>query len=144
VESTLGPLGTSATSGLLYLPWVIVRMDNLVEWRLAWETEVLGENLPQRHFVHQKFHLTRSGREPGPPQWESSNRPLELWRGPTVQDHFLRIDCLSLYYDSALNSGRKASDTSSWFLSTFTSRPGVGNLRLASYMRLFGCEAAAL
>jgi hypothetical protein len=26
-------------------------MENLVEWRLAGETEVLGENLPQRHFV---------------------------------------------------------------------------------------------
>jgi hypothetical protein len=40
VESTLGPLGMSATSGLLYLPRVIVRME-LVEWRLAGETEVL-------------------------------------------------------------------------------------------------------
>jgi hypothetical protein len=35
-----------ATSGLLYLPRMIVRMDNLVEWRLAGETEVLGGNLP--------------------------------------------------------------------------------------------------
>jgi hypothetical protein len=26
-------------------------MENLMEWRLAGETEVLGENLPQRHFV---------------------------------------------------------------------------------------------
>jgi phage-related protein len=27
-------------------------VEKLVEWRLAGETEVLGENLPQRHFVH--------------------------------------------------------------------------------------------
>jgi hypothetical protein len=30
MESILGPLGTSATSGLLYLSRVIVRMENLV------------------------------------------------------------------------------------------------------------------
>jgi hypothetical protein len=40
---------------------VIVRMENLVEKILAGETEVLGENLPQRHFVHHKSHLTKSG-----------------------------------------------------------------------------------
>jgi hypothetical protein len=51
--------------GLLHLPRVIVWMENLVEW-MAGETEVLGENLPRRHFVHHKSHLTRPGIEPGP------------------------------------------------------------------------------
>jgi hypothetical protein len=46
VESKLGPLGASATSSLLYLPRMIVGIENLVELRLAGETEVLEENLP--------------------------------------------------------------------------------------------------
>jgi hypothetical protein len=27
----------------------------------------------QRHFVHRKSHLTRPGREPGPPRWVASD-----------------------------------------------------------------------
>jgi hypothetical protein len=51
--------------GLLYLPRMIMRMENLVEWWLTGETEVLGENLPQCHFVHHKSHMTWSGASPG-------------------------------------------------------------------------------
>jgi hypothetical protein len=40
-----------------------VIVEQLVEWRLAGETEVLGENLLRRHFVHHKSHMTRPGIE---------------------------------------------------------------------------------
>jgi hypothetical protein len=38
-----------------------------VECELAGETEVLGENLPQRHFVHQSGHVAwpDAGSNPG-------------------------------------------------------------------------------
>jgi hypothetical protein len=45
-------IGTAATPGLLCQPRVIVKMilEKQMECRLAGETKVLGENLPQRHF----------------------------------------------------------------------------------------------
>jgi hypothetical protein len=61
-------LGTAATSGLLYNPRWQTRMivEQLVEWRLVGETEVLGENLPQRHFVQHKIpHDQTRARNPG-------------------------------------------------------------------------------
>jgi hypothetical protein len=42
-----------------------VIVEQLLEWSLAGETEVLGENLHQRHFAHHKYHMTRPGLEPG-------------------------------------------------------------------------------
>jgi hypothetical protein len=45
-------IGNAATPGLLCQPRVTVKMivEKHMECRLAGETEVLGENLPQRHF----------------------------------------------------------------------------------------------
>jgi hypothetical protein len=45
-------IGTAATPGLLCQPRVIVKMivEKQMECRLSGETEVLGENLPQRQF----------------------------------------------------------------------------------------------
>jgi hypothetical protein len=44
-------IGTAATPGLLCQPGVIMKMivESMMECRLAGETEVLGENLPQRN-----------------------------------------------------------------------------------------------
>jgi hypothetical protein len=39
-------------------------MESFVEWRLAAETEILWENLPQRHFIHHKSHLPDPGSNP--------------------------------------------------------------------------------
>jgi hypothetical protein len=41
----------------------MVIVEKLVEGRLARETEVLGDNLPRRHFIHHKSHMT------GPEVW---------------------------------------------------------------------------
>jgi hypothetical protein len=59
----------------------MVTVDKLVEWRLAGETEELGENLPQRHFVHHKSYMTRPGFEPGTPRFHRLTQSLQVSAG---------------------------------------------------------------
>jgi hypothetical protein len=61
-------------------------VEQLVEWRLAGETEVLGQNLPQCYFAHHKSHVTWLGCEPRPPRWEASDKPPELSQAPFWHD----------------------------------------------------------
>jgi hypothetical protein len=51
-------IGTAATPGIFCQPRVIVKMimETQMECRLARETEVLGENLHQRHFCPSQNH----------------------------------------------------------------------------------------
>jgi hypothetical protein len=61
-------IGTAATPGLLCQPRVIVKMivEKQMECRFAGETEVLGENLPRRHFCpSQNPTWPDSGLNPG-------------------------------------------------------------------------------
>jgi hypothetical protein len=48
---------------------MIVIMEQLLEERLTGKTEVLGENLPQRRFLHHKSHMTTPRVERRPPRW---------------------------------------------------------------------------
>jgi hypothetical protein len=54
--SVFEAISTAATPGLLCQPRVIVKMivEKQMEWRLAGETEILGENLSQRLFCPSK------------------------------------------------------------------------------------------
>jgi hypothetical protein len=51
----------------------MMSVEQSVEWELAGEIEVLGENLPQCHIVNHKSHMTWPGLEPGTPLWEAGD-----------------------------------------------------------------------
>jgi hypothetical protein len=51
----------------------LINLEQLEKWELAVGTEVLGENLPQWHIIHHKFHTIWPGIEPGPPRLEADS-----------------------------------------------------------------------
>jgi hypothetical protein len=54
-------------------------MEHLVEWELAGESEVLGENLPNSRFFHRWSYMIRIGIEPEPQggNWRLTARIME-------------------------------------------------------------------
>jgi hypothetical protein len=52
---------------------MMMSVEQSVEWALAGETEVLGENLLQGHFVHHKSHMTWTGIKRGLLRWEAGD-----------------------------------------------------------------------
>jgi hypothetical protein len=52
---------------------MITSMEHIVEWEMAGETEVPGENLSQCRLVHRNSHMTWTGVKPELPQWEASD-----------------------------------------------------------------------
>jgi hypothetical protein len=83
-------IGTAAIPGLLYQPRVIVKMivEKQMECRLAGGTEVLGENLLQRHFCPlQNPTWPDPGLNPGRRGGKPATNLPELWRGPIQTDY---------------------------------------------------------
>jgi hypothetical protein len=58
---------------------MMVIEEQLVEWKLVRENEVLGEKLPHNRYVYHKSHMTWPWLEPGSPRWEAGDEPPELW-----------------------------------------------------------------
>jgi hypothetical protein len=69
----ISPLGTSATTGLLYLPRVVaMMMENLVEWRNQ-STQRKPAPAP---LCPPQIPLSRPELEPGPTRWEAKTNRL--------------------------------------------------------------------
>jgi hypothetical protein len=66
-------------------------VEQSVEWELAGETELLGENMPQCHFVHHKPTWLDLGSNPDQLRWEDS------WLGAETRGTLLSLVGSSLY-----------------------------------------------
>jgi hypothetical protein len=104
-------IGSAATPGLLRQPRVIVKMivEKWMECRLAGETEVLGENLPQRH-ICQSQHPTwpdrglNPGRRVGKPatnrlSYGAASRNELLLHAISIYSSLSEYECVIVCYN---------------------------------------------
>jgi hypothetical protein len=87
-------IGTAATPGLLCQPRVIVKMimEKRMECRLAGETEVLGEILPQRHFCpSQNPTWPDPGLNPGRRGGTPATNPLSYGAAYTLISSWIKF-----------------------------------------------------
>jgi hypothetical protein len=89
-------IGTAATPGLLCQPRVIVKMivEKQKECRFAGETEVLGENLPQRHFCPSQSRVFSIGLEYGSNTRQCSSRYYNVARYRKITSRLRDVCCI--------------------------------------------------
>jgi hypothetical protein len=104
-------IGIAATPGLLCQPRVIVKMivEKQMECRLTGETEVLWENLPQRHFCPSQ-NATRPDPDlnPGRRGGKPANHNINL----TVQFDKIYTHCIN--FSAQFQSLTSSKDFQKW------------------------------
>jgi hypothetical protein len=90
-------IGTAATPGLLFQRRVILKMtvEKQMECRLAGETEVLGENLSQRHFCPSQ---NPTSADPG------SNPGRRCGKPATNRIHCVKVELRNLIFKFLLKT----------------------------------------
>jgi hypothetical protein len=93
-------------------------VEQLVEWRMTGKTEVLGENLPQRYFVHHKIpHDQTRARTPGHRGGKPATNRLSY--GAALQQSIL------IYDEKLKDTPKEISGWRSLFSALNRSREGV-------------------
>jgi hypothetical protein len=73
MESKLGPLGTSATSGLSYLPRLIVRMENFGGMKIGRGNRSIGRESAAAPLCPPQIQLDKTRTRTGAARWEASD-----------------------------------------------------------------------